>query len=139
VLLTGSLFHAREALSDGQVLVAVPPLDTGSRPVVGCRRLDARCDLLQQFLNDIAGADAGDAAVCQGACGDAGAGGSIDLLLPSNRDVYWRSDGSQLWKWRAGGNPRQSLGSSPDAILGAAVNDTYVYFADGVRIRRLAR
>jgi hypothetical protein len=66
-------------------------------------------------------------------------GGSIDLLLPSNGDVYWRSDGTQLWKWPAGGNPRQSFASSRDGILGVAVDDTYVYFADGVRIRRLAR
>jgi hypothetical protein len=66
-------------------------------------------------------------------------GGSIDLLVPYNGDVYWRSDQTQLWKFVAGGSPRQPLASSSNVILGVAVNDTYVYFADGVRIRRLPR
>jgi hypothetical protein len=66
-------------------------------------------------------------------------GGSIDLLYPYNGDVYWRSDGMQLWKFPAGGNPRQPLASGSNGILGVAVNDTYVYFADGNRIRRLPR
>jgi hypothetical protein len=64
-------------------------------------------------------------------------GGSIDLLYPYHGDVYWRSDGIQLWKFAAGGNPRQQLAYG--SILGVAVNDTYVYFADGVRIRRVSR
>jgi hypothetical protein len=66
-------------------------------------------------------------------------GGSIDLLLPYNGDVYWRSDSTQLWRWAAGGDPRQALANSSNAILGVAVNDAYVYFADGTRIRRLPR
>jgi hypothetical protein len=66
-------------------------------------------------------------------------GGSIDLLLPYNGDVYWRSDGAKLWKWAEGGSPRQTFANSSNGILGVAVNDTYVYFADGASIRRLPR
>ncbi len=65
-------------------------------------------------------------------------GGSVDSLYPYQADVYW-SSGSDLWKFPAGGNPRQHWATAANLILGMAVDGTYVYFADGSVIRRLAR
>jgi hypothetical protein len=69
-------------------------------------------------------------------------GGSIDALYPSNRDVFWYSGGfagppGDLWEFPAGGNPRDHLADTNGGPFVASA--TYVYFADGMRIRRVAR
>ncbi len=69
-------------------------------------------------------------------------GGSIDALYPSNGDVFWYSQGfggptGDLWKFPAGGDPRDHLAYTNGGPFVA--NATYVYFADGMRIRRVAR
>ena len=66
-------------------------------------------------------------------------GGSIDSLYPSNGTVFWYSSGfggppGDLWE---GGNPRDHLASTNGGPFVA--NGTYVHFADGMRIRRVAR
>jgi hypothetical protein len=65
-------------------------------------------------------------------------GGSVESLVPWKGDVYWTSSGD-LWKFAAGGNPRQHWAAANGTIGGMAVNDQYVYFSDGPRIRRVSR
>ena len=69
-------------------------------------------------------------------------GGSIDALYPSNGDVFWYSQGfggptGDLWKFAAGGDPRNHLAYTKGGPFVA--DGTFVYFADGMRIRRIAR
>jgi hypothetical protein len=69
-------------------------------------------------------------------------GGSIDALYPSSGDVFWYSEGfggptGDLWKFPAGGNPRDHLAYTNGGPF--VTNTAYVYFADGMRIRRVAR
>jgi hypothetical protein len=69
-------------------------------------------------------------------------GGSIDALYPSNGAVFWYSipfagPTGDLWEFPAGGNPRDHLAYTQGGAFVA--NATYVYFADGTRMRRVAR
>lgn len=69
-------------------------------------------------------------------------GGSIDDLYPSSGDVFWYSAGfvgasGDLWEFFDAGNPRDHLASTNGGPFVA--NDTYLYFADGMRIRRVER
>lgn len=69
-------------------------------------------------------------------------GGSINALYPSNGTVFWYSEGfagppGDLWEFPAGGNPRDHLAYTNGGTFVA--DDTYFYFADGMRIRRVAR
>jgi hypothetical protein len=69
-------------------------------------------------------------------------GGSVESMYPSKGDVYWTSSWSgsgDLWKFASGGDPRQHLAYGESYIRGLAVDDQYVYFADGQRIRRVSR
>jgi hypothetical protein len=69
-------------------------------------------------------------------------GGSIDALYPSSGDVFWYSSGfssatGDLWKFPAGGDPRDHLAYTTGGPFVAS--PMYLYFADGMRIRRVTR